>query len=344
MLPGAHRVRKKLAGGWAIYWYAFRGGPQIAAAYGDTLAEAEASERQQAAEIARLYADSRKPAALPGSISSLIADFRSSDTWRAMRDSTRELWTPHLDEIDKVFGATSMKAIQARGARRLIRDWHSGMSNQPRKANTALTVLVRLFQHGIDIEDMDKNPAAGIPKLYEGEGRAAVVWSPQALDAILKIAQPAMARNIRLAYLTGLRREDLVKLRWNEMDARFIVRPTLKSNGKRVARIPISGELDTLLSEFPRTSVQVVTGERGKPYKDGDALASTFTRLRDVAKLKPLRFHDLRGTRASILFASDMPDRDIETFMGWAPGSAPKMRDIYGSPAIIAEAMRLRAV
>lgn len=343
MLPGAHRVRKKLASGWAIYWYAYRGGPQIGAAFGETLADAEADERAQAGDIARLYSESRKPAVMRGFISGLIADYKASDSWLGMRESTRNLWAPHLDEIDKVFGGTSLKAIQQRGARRIIRDWHYGMAEQPRKANTALTVLVRLFQHGLDMEDMDKNPAAGLPKLHEGDGRAAIVWSPEALDAVLGLARPAMARSIRLAYLTGLRREDLVKLRWNEIDGAFIVRPTLKSNGHRIARIPVTGELKDLLAEMPRNGVQVVTGERGKPYKDGDAHASTFSRLRNLADVKPLRFHDLRGTRATLLFASSMPDRDIEMFMGWAPGSAPRMRDIYGSPQLMAEAMARRA-
>lgn len=68
----------------------------------------------------------------------------------------------------------------------------------------------------------------------------------------------------------------------------------------------------------------------------------TLTRLRNLADLKPLRFHDLRGTRSSILFASRMTDRDIENYMAWAPGTAPRMRDIYGSPAVMAEAMKRR--
>lgn len=94
MLPGAHRVRKKLASGWAIYWYAYRGGPQIGAAFGETLADAEADERAQAGDIARLYSESRKPAVMRGFISGLIADYKASDSWLGMRESTRNLWAP----------------------------------------------------------------------------------------------------------------------------------------------------------------------------------------------------------------------------------------------------------
>ena len=342
MLPGAHRVPKLNANGWAIYWYAYRGGPQIAKCEGLTLADAEAAEREQAGQIALAYAESRKSLPLRGFVSGLIADFKGSPDWQGVRQSTRDLWSPHLDAIDDVFGGTSLKGIQQRGVRKLIREWHIGMGHQPRKANTALTVLVRLLEYGVDMEELNRNPARGLPKLSEGDGRATVVWSPEDVEAILKHAQPAMARSIRLAYLTGLRREDLVKLRWNEIADDMIVRPTLKSNLKRVARIPIQGELKALLDEFPRKGVQVVTGERGKPYKDGDAHASTFTRLRNLAGLKPRRFHDLRGSRASILFASEMTDRDIENWMAWAPGTAPRMRDIYGSPAVMAEAMKRR--
>jgi hypothetical protein len=52
-MRGAHRQAHERAGGrWAIYWYAWRGGPQIAVYDGATRAEAEAAEATDEAVIA----------------------------------------------------------------------------------------------------------------------------------------------------------------------------------------------------------------------------------------------------------------------------------------------------
>lgn len=53
MLPGAHRQVHQRAQGWAIYWYAWRGGPQLARFGGATLEEAQAAELAGAGELAR---------------------------------------------------------------------------------------------------------------------------------------------------------------------------------------------------------------------------------------------------------------------------------------------------
>lgn len=63
MLPGAHRQVQQRAAGFAIYWYAWRGGPQIARFAGATMDAAEAAELAGAADIAAGYARETKPTA-----------------------------------------------------------------------------------------------------------------------------------------------------------------------------------------------------------------------------------------------------------------------------------------
>jgi integrase len=355
MLPGAHRVAFSRAGKWRIYWYAdrSRGAPCFWSGAADTRISAEALERAASREIAEKYSVAAHPRPAKGFVSRLVSDFRGSNEWKALAPRTQRLWGSHLDNIQDVFGATSLVGIQRKGTRKLIRNWHASMSETPRKANTALTVLVRLFEHGLELEDLERNPAAGMARLDEGEGRAGIVWSEDEFRALLDvrgdsdkpILGPARRRALELEWLTGLRREDLIRLRWDEIDtaAGMIRRTTLKSGKKkRIARISITPELRALLEQFPKTGVQVVTSEEGGVYSSPDSFSSSVRTAFDTANIRApdgrrKHLHDMRGTRASKLFATGASDAEAEVFFGWAPGAGAKMRGVYGDPETIAQ-------
>ncbi len=238
-------------------------------------------------------------------------------------------WGGHLDNIKDVFGATRLRTLERKGSKKLIRAWHSNMSATPRTANIALTVLVRLMQYGVDVEDLTRNPAAGIPRLDEGPGRASIVWSPQEFDQLLNAAYseeaakhttrqrgpdgkavkvqpgdlilgPARQRALRLAWLTGLRREDLMRLRWDEVDfaAGMIRRRALKSRRqKRIARINLNPDLIALLAEFRAAAdafeaagvppaLSIVTTETGGVYASPDAFSKSLLTAFDAVDVR----------------------------------------------------------
>jgi integrase len=370
MLPGAHRTTR-LKGGWFYIWWRSgreRGAVTFWSCRAPTQAAAEALERDDAGEIARRYSLIASPRPSPGFVASLIVDFKSSPEWAALAPRTQVEWTRHLDRIRDVFGATALATIEQRGARKLIKLWHQGMSRTPRTANAALSVLVRLFNFGVDQEDLARNPAERIARLDEGPSRTAIVWSREEFDRLLSVkpasgqgvseAQanrpligPARRAALELCWLTGLRREDLIRLRWDEVDLEgaMIRRPTLKSRGRHVARINIGPELRELLvsmkpdDDARLKSVTVVTSELGKPYKSPDAFSSSVRTALDTADVRAAdgrrkHLHDIRGTRATLKFAEGCSDADAEAWFGWAPGQGADMRAIYGDPETIAQA------
>lgn len=361
MLPGAHRVAFERAGRWRIYWYADRerGSPCIWSGAAATRILAEDAERGAAREIAEKYSAAAHPRAMRGFVGRLVDDFKASAEWAELAPKTRRLWGDHLDGIKDVFGDTSLVAIQRKGARKHIKAWHKGMEETPRKANTALTVLVRLFEYGLEVEDLERNPAAGMARLDEGEGRAGIVWTDEEFAALLAVRDkaeksilgPARTRALKLEWLTGLRREDLIRLTWAEVDliGGMIRRTTLKSGRKkRIARIAITPELRGLLKEFPKVAAQVVTSEEGGVYASPDSFSSSVRTAFDTADIRTQtdadfpegrrkHLHDMRGTRASKLFAAGATDAEAEVFFGWAPGAGAKMRGVYGDPEMIAQ-------
>jgi integrase len=319
MLPGAHRVvRRKKSGKTYIYIYAWRGrdAPQIGSFSGASLAEAEAKERHGAADVAGAWSAVQKPLANPGFMSGLIADFRAYEIPK-MAASTQKVWRGHLDAIEDVFGATSLRAMQRRGSRTLIKRWHEGMGAQARTANYRLTVLVRVLNWGVDEERLDRNPASAIARLDEGPGRAAITWTDDELKRLLLHCKPQVARGVRLALLTGLRLSDVVALNWSEVEADVIRRPTSKSRRKQLASIPLHPALRELLAECPRIGPKVITNSRGRPWKNGDSFDSSLRPALDKTGIDK-HFHDLRGNAATEMFRGGVSIRQIGLAMGWS--------------------------
>lgn len=378
MLPGAHRATRLKAGKFHIYWRSSRerGAITFWSCSATTREEAEAIEREQAPFVAERYALLSHPRPAAGFVARLVADFKASQEWAALAPRTQVEWARHLDAIRDVFGSTSLAGIERRGSRKLIKAWHQGMAKTPRTANAALTVLVRLLNFGVDQEDLTRNPALNIARLDEGASRSAIVWTEAEFKRLLDVRHtglsgrkgegsgaivlgPARRRALELCWLTGLRREDLIRLRWDQVDleAGMIRRPTLKSREAYVARVPIGPELRALLESMqpdPAAAVQsltVVTTEAGKPYASPDAFSSAVRTAFDTANIRSAdgrrkHLHDMRGTRATLKFAEGCTDADMEAWFGWAPGQAGDMRKIYGDPETIAIAAgkKLRSV
>lgn len=333
------KIHKVWSGG-RYYIYAWRGGPRVAAIKADTKAEAIAKlgETDTAARIAKKLVALTHPRPAPKTIAGLIADYKASASFKGMADSTRKQWHTHLDHIHRVFGATTLTAIQKRGSRALIKRWHEKMGKTPRKANIALTVLTRLFNWALDEERMERNPAQGIARLREGESRADVTWSAAEIEALCEETDAHFANTIRFLYLTGLRRGDAIRLTWTEVDreARLIRRAANKSNKRQTARIFIDDDLAKVLDALPRTAVTVLTTKLGKSYSSADSLSKSFNGVRDRVGIEGKRLHDLRGTRVTLDFANGMSDVDAEAKFGWAPGQGGKMRAKYADADQIA--------
>lgn len=320
-LPGAYRRPLKKGGRYYIYWYESRerGAEQLGRFSGATLAEAEAAERAGAAEIAARYAELSKPRAHPGFMLSLIRDFETHE-FPKLAASTRKVWRGHLAQIEIVFGETSLRAMQRKGARQLIKRWHEGMGAQPRTANYRLTVLARLLNWGVDEERLSRNPAAGIRRLDEGPGRAAITWTPDELADFLKHCPPHVARAVRLAALTGMRMADVIGLEWSQIEDDVIRRPTSKSRRKQRASIALYPALRALLDECGERTGHVIKNSRGEGWKSADSFDSSMRPAIDAFRAAggaDKHFHDLRGTACTFMYLGGLSARQIALALAW---------------------------
>jgi integrase len=370
-LPGAHRVVKRSDTGTRIFWYAWRGGPQIAAFTGASDADAFDSEAAGAPALAAAWADTAYPKPSATTFEGLAAAFKASPAFLKLAPSTQALWRPAIDRTVATFGPTSLKAMEAKGIRARIKLWHAGMADTPRAANIHLQVLGRILEWGVDEERLTRNAARGIAHLDEGPGRAGILITAGDMAALCEHATPAFARLLNILLHTGLRRADLVELIWAEIDytAGHLVRPTNKSGGKRHACPPLTADLKAALGKRGAPQDAVCRRDDGTAWPDGRRLYKAFEALR-ARTVKALRkaalesagtahraalesqaeelgakhLHDFRGTYITFGYASGASDIDMEIRMGWAPGEGAAMRAIYASPAQLARAAAARAI
>src|SRR6478672_3320780 len=101
LLKGIHRVRYRLASGtYAIYYYAWRGGPRLIGEPGSP-------------EFMRSYNEAVASRRLPpqGKLFTLITEFRASSEYLSLSDATKRAYTAYLRMIESEFGNMPIEAL-----------------------------------------------------------------------------------------------------------------------------------------------------------------------------------------------------------------------------------------
>ena len=155
------------------------------------------------------------------------------------------------------------------------------------------------------------------------------------------------AQIVRIAAYAGLRRGELVALRWRDVDLparKLTVRRTvsgereLSSTKTRQSReVPIADQAEAAFSrllrrgDFTGPDNYVFVNRYGRRL-DPSALRRRYERARNTAGLEPLRFHDLRHTYGSLLVAGGIDLVSVKVAMGHARLSTTE-RHLHARPA-----------
>ncbi|HTN14681.1 MAG TPA: tyrosine-type recombinase/integrase [Sphingomonadaceae bacterium] len=340
------------------YIYAYRGGPQIYRQEGWSrpalgIAELRRLVDQHDQQVERLRRNT---------LGELIADWRASPEWRALAKSTQRTWGSELNRIEQKWKDTPLSVWNDPRMAGKVMGWRNSRASTPRSADFGVTVLRALLKFGRLNGRLSINVAADIPQLYKAGSRAEIVWSEEDLEAFDRSASELGARHVylavKLAALTGLRREDLVTLRWEEIKDHAIVKKALKaSRGKRriatIPKLPVLQELLDVLASLPRKEGvdTVLVNLHGKPWT-ADGFGTSFIRVRDHAKIshfdpdtgetKSKHLHDLRGTFCTKLILAGLSDQEAADIMGWSPQQVSGIRRTYVDQSSVAVAIGRR--
>lgn len=350
MIAGVHVVKKPRKDRPPVWYvYAYRGGPQI------HRCEGVQKPRLKDADVRRWIEASasriEKVVKQPETLGELIALWQpSSPEWNALAATTRKTWGSALNVIDAKWGSTPLAVWNDPRMTAKVVSWRDSRADKPRAADMGVIVLYQLLKFGRLRGKVIRNAAEGIPRIYRAANRAEIIWTESDLAAFVAVCErlkvPHVADGLHLAALTGLRREDLVTLSWDEVESGSIVKiASKKSRGRRrkviIPRYPaLDALLETLKSRHRKEGVNTVLVNSYGQSWSGDGFGGSFNRVRDEAgiafqdpetnEVRKKHLHDLRGTFCTkLIIEVQLSDQDVAEIMGWSPEQVRGIRRTY---------------
>jgi len=326
--PAAGYLTKRTAEGWLrdLLYEARRGTPPGMTRSGATFADA-------AAEYLRYAEHDRgcKPSTLQGYHSMVRA------------------------HLLPAFGSMPIEAVTTEGIER----WIATVPGAPRTRNKLLILLHGILRRARKLYRLPSNAASDVEKFPQHRSGDIQVFSPEEIMALVRAAASEQDAAIFLtAAITGLRRGELLALRWRDVDfTRSAIRVrgsfaagalTTPKSGK-VRSVPMASEVARALAQLGQRESWtgeddvVFAGELGT-YLDGSALRRRYDIALQRAGLRQLRFHDLRHTFGTRMIAkADI--RRVQEWMGHADVQTT-MKYLHYAPreedaALVDEAFRL---
>ena len=146
------------------------------------------------------------------------------------------------------------------------------------------------------------NPASRVKQERENNHRLRFL-SEQEVCRLLSCCHPRIYPTVACALLTGMRKGEILALRWEHVDIANGIIYVLQSKSGKPREIPIATKLKIILSSLDTASDGLVFDLPEMTLRRAFALA-----LR-LAKISDFRFHDLRHTFAShfIMQTGDLP-------------------------------------
>lgn len=181
--------------------------------------------------------------------------------------------------------------------------------------NRELACLKTCFSKAIEWEKAERNPAAKVKKFREPNSKERILTIEE-MKRLLDAASPEIRPVLIIALNTGMRRGEILSLRWRDVDfvKGFILIEDSKSGRSR--KVPMNGLVFETLRAMNR--------EREFVFENPE----TRTNIKDVktafkgacrrVEIKGIRFHDLRHTAASRMIETGADLVTVSKILGHA--------------------------
>ncbi len=217
---------------------------------------------------------------------------RTAETYRSMLDN----------HILPALGAMRVEAVE----REHVATLHHGLRGTPQSANSSLRVLSHMFElaETWGFRPRGRNPCRSVRRYREVPRERYLTGEEyRRLGRVLREAEakgkewpPAIAA-IRLLLLSGCRRDEILTLRWDDVD-RVADELRLRDGKTGPRMVPLTPEIETVLAGIPRVGGNpwVIVGHgKGERLKH---IILIWHRLRERAELDDVRLHEPRHSSA----------------------------------------------
>jgi integrase len=197
---------------------------------------------------------------------------------------------------------------------------------EPSTVNREIACLKTIFNKAVEWGKIEKNPLQLVKKFKEASGRERILNIEEA-RRLIECASPSIRLVLIVALNTGMRRNEILSLKWRDVDfvKGFILIDNSKSGKSR--KIPMNATVFDILHDLPHTSEYVFFNPKTKTHiKD---IKTAFSGACRRAEIKGLRLHDLRHTALSKMVEAGI---DLVTVSKIAGHSSIQMTMRYSHP------------
>ncbi len=196
----------------------------------------------------------------------------------------------HLRRLDRMLGKKLLSEVTPREMEKVVT-----ASEAPATRNRALCAFRGFLAWAIRSSLIEKDPTSGLKKEHE-TARTRVLTDDEIRTLITGFDPTRYGRALRLLFLTGLRRDEVLGMKWSWLDLEKGVL-TIPPEADKVGRI----RDEPRRAGLPPLAVTLLTEQRAALFAEGvssEFVFATSTGGRPWDSLKPI-LYDLRGRRPS---------------------------------------------
>ncbi len=177
--------------------------------------------------------------------------------------------------------------------------------------------LKKVYRMAVDNNYLLKNPWQNIKK-FPVKNYSVRYLKPDEEERLFKVLPEYLKGIVIVALNTGLRKSNILELRWEQINFDFNFIEVLENKGNKHLLIPLNEKLIQFFSNKPdveRKGYIFINPETGLPYKD---IKKAWSTALEKANIENFRFHDLRHTFATRLIEKNIDIVVAKELMGHA--------------------------
>jgi integrase len=183
----------------------------------------------------------------------------------------------------------------------------------PATVNRGLACLRTMFNKAVDWGRLESNPLRGVKKFKENNARERILSGLEA-QRLVENAVPSIRPVLIVALNTGMRRNEILSLKWADIDFAWGLILIADSKSGKPRKIPMNSAVLETLRGLPREAEYIFYNPETKTHIKN--ISAGFATARKKAKLEGLRLHDLRHTAASKMIEAGVDIVTVSKILG----------------------------
>lgn len=271
-----------------------------------------------------------QPAVKRETLSDLCDLFEKSPEHADCAPKTRLTRETIFKQIRHRWGEYEGRHMSVRQFRGEIFDWRDEFSATPAMADKNVSTLQRLISWAYDRGKLEYDHSKKIPRLANKRSREGCGISPEEDAKLLATGKPDEIRLYKFARLTGIRKSDLCRVSWDDMDAdgwiEWLHSKTAKTT-KATSYYPTFAipQFKQLIEEMPRRNEtdRMLTIDAGIPWTVHNINCRWYLWLERAGLLDAdIHFHDIRRQCVQDLLDADCTNAQAASISGHSIGNS----------------------